>query len=63
MTLGFIQGNIIRDMDEKRQIKWLRGWVAVFIAIPTLLICGVLFALFQRIREIGKGEIDDAKKY
>ena len=37
--------------------------VAVFIAIPTLLICGVLFALFQRIREIGKGEIDDAKKY
>ena len=36
---------------------------AVFIAIPTLLICGVLFALFQRIREIGKGEIDDAKKY
>ena len=36
---------------------------AVFIAIPSLLICGVLFALFQRIREIGKGEIDDAKKY
>ena len=37
--------------------------VAVLIAIPALLICGVLFALFQRIREIGKGEIDDAKKY
>ncbi len=37
--------------------------VAVLVAIPALLICGVLFALFQRIREIGKGEIDDAKKY
>ncbi len=33
LTLGFIQGNIIGDMDEKRQIKWLRGLVAVFIAI------------------------------
>ena len=37
--------------------------VAVLAAIPAFLICGVLFALFQRIREIGKGEIDDAKKY
>lgn len=37
--------------------------VVVLVAIPALLICGVLFALFQRIREIGKGEIDDAKKY
>lgn len=25
--------------------------------------CGVLLALWQRIREIGKGEIDDAKRY
>ena len=36
---------------------------AVFLAIMGLMICGVLYALFQRIREIGKGEIDDAKKY
>lgn len=32
-------------------------------AMPGLLICGILFALFQRISEIKKGEIDDAKKY
>lgn len=37
--------------------------VIILAAIPGLLICGVLYALFQRIREIGKGEIDDAKKY
>ena len=37
--------------------------VLVLEAVPLLIICGVLYALFQRIREIGKGEIDDAKKY
>ena len=36
---------------------------AVFVAIMMLMICGVLYALFQRIMEIGKGEIDDAQKY
>ena len=35
----------------------------VFVAILGLMICGVLYALFQRITEIGKGEIDDARKY
>lgn len=37
--------------------------ILVLAAIPGLLICGILFALFQRIHEIKKGEIDDAKKY
>ena len=37
--------------------------IVALVAISALLICGVLFALFQRIREIGKGEIDDAKQY
>ena len=31
--------------------------------VPGLAICGILYALFQRIEEIGNGEIDDAKKY
>ena len=31
-------------------------------AVPLLIICGVLYALFQRIREIGRGESDDAKQ-
>ena len=37
--------------------------VLVIVAVPALIIAGVVLALFQRIREIGKGEIDDAKKY
>lgn len=35
----------------------------VLIAIPAVIILGVLLALFQRIREIQKGEADDAKNY
>ena len=37
--------------------------ILVLAAMPGLLICGILFALYQRISEIKKGEIDDAKKY
>lgn len=36
---------------------------AALMAIPALVILGVLLALGERIREIGKGEIDDAKHY
>lgn len=35
----------------------------LFTALPLLAACGVLYALFQRIREIKEGEIDDAKQY
>ena len=35
----------------------------VMAAVPLLVIAGMLYALIQRIREIGKGEIDDAKVY
>jgi len=37
--------------------------VVVLVAIPGVIILGVLLALFQRIREIQKGEEDDAKNY
>ena len=37
--------------------------VAVLVAIPGVIILGVLLALFQRIKEIQKGEEDDAKNY
>lgn len=37
--------------------------MAALVAIPGLIIVGVLLALAQRIREIEKGEIDDAKYY
>ena len=37
LTLDFIKGNLIKDMDEKRQVRWMRGLVAVFIAISVVL--------------------------
>lgn len=37
--------------------------VAALAAIPGVVILGVLLALFQRIKEIQKGEEDDAKNY
>ncbi len=37
--------------------------MAVLIAIPGVIILGVLLALFQRVKEIQKGEEDDAKNY
>ncbi len=43
----------------------LPGALALAIAalFPLVVIAGVVLALVQRIREIGKGEIDDAKNY
>ena len=35
----------------------------VVIAIPAVVIIGVLISLIQRFREIGKGELDEASKY
>lgn len=37
--------------------------MALLTAIPAVVILGVLLALYQRIREIQKGEADDAKNY
>ena len=37
--------------------------LALFVLIPALVALGVAAALVQRIREIGKGEEDDARKY
>ena len=37
--------------------------VVVVILVPLLGIVGILLALFQRIQEIGRGEVDDARKY
>ena len=37
--------------------------LAVMVAIPGVIILGVLLALVQRIKEIQKGEEDDAKNY
>lgn len=37
--------------------------LVVLLGIPVVVILGVLFALIQRIREIGQREEDDAKRY
>ena len=41
------------------------GWLAVILAgsVFVAMIVGVLMALSQRLREIDKGEEEDAKKY
>lgn len=39
------------------------GALALLIGIPLVVIIGVLAALYQRFREIGKGELDEASKY
>ena len=38
-------------------------FLIIVMGVPSMVIIGVLLALGQRIREIGKGEIDDARKY
>ena len=35
----------------------------VLAAVPALIILGTYLALYQRVKEIQKGEMDDAKKY
>ncbi len=37
--------------------------MVVLVLLPVGMILGILLALGQRIREIGKGEMDDARKY
>ena len=37
--------------------------LAVFVAVPTVVDLGVIVSLVQRIREIGRREIDDARQF
>ncbi len=37
LTLDFLKECVFPDMDEKRQVKWMRGLVVVFIAISVVL--------------------------
>ncbi len=38
-------------------------FLLLFMTLPVIAACGVLLALYQRIKEIRKGEVDDAKQY
>ena len=37
LTLDFLKGNVIRDMDEKKQMRWMKALIVVFIAISVVL--------------------------
>ena len=37
LTLDFIKGNIMKEMDEKEQVRWMRALLVVFIAISVVL--------------------------
>ena len=37
LTLDFLKGNIIKNMDEKKQVIWMKGLIVVFIAISVAL--------------------------
>ena len=37
LTLDFIKGTLIKDMEEKQQVRWMRALVVVFIAISVVL--------------------------
>ncbi len=37
LTLDFLKDTVVKDMDEKRQLRWIRGLIIVFIAISVVL--------------------------
>ena len=58
MFWGYSVGYVVDPSEEPPLAV-----ILVLEALPLLVIVGVLLALFQRIKEIGRGEIDDAKQY
>ena len=63
LLLGAVMGLFLWGYAVSPEDSPPLGLVLVLAAVPGLLICGILYALFQRIAEIGKREIDDARKY
>ena len=37
LTIDFIKDNVVKDMDEKKQVTVIRGFIVVFIAISAIL--------------------------
>lgn len=37
LTLDFLKGHVIKDMDEKKQIRWMRSLIVMFIAISVVI--------------------------
>lgn len=45
------------------RIDWLRGLALILAVIDLIIIPFTFAALWQRVREIEKGELDEARKY
>lgn len=58
--LGFLLWAFLRIPAEEAPPRLL---ILVLMLLPLLLLAGILAAFCQRVREIGKGEIDDAQNY
>ena len=37
LILDFLKDNVIRNMDEKKQVRWMKGLIVVFIAISVVM--------------------------
>ena len=37
LPLDFLKGTVVKDMDEKKQVRWMKGLIVVFIAISVVL--------------------------
>ena len=37
MTLDLLKGNVVKDMDEKKQVRTMRGLIVVFVAISVII--------------------------
>ncbi|MBR2131763.1 MAG: MerR family transcriptional regulator [Oscillospiraceae bacterium] len=60
LCILFLLGWLIATDPENTPPVAIIGWI---MAVPVCVIGGVVLALYQRICEIGRKEIDDAKKY
>lgn len=61
--LGTLMGILIWAASANPADSPPAVFVVITVVMLGLMIAGVLYALFQRLAEIGKGEIDDARKY
>ena len=48
LTLDFIKGNIIKDMDEKRQVRWMRSLGVSWGALAGAFLAPFLYGLYWR---------------
>ena len=63
VVIGLLFWAVSLDTADAPPPPLLLPMLLVMTAVPFLIIIGVLLALFQRIKEIGRGEADDAKQY